>query len=120
MSDKIAGISIENLRENTETVTGYYDFGNIPDIIKFYHGYTRYGQFGKHAHVIVCCLHDRDELRDAVEALDGGDDEALDSADVVQDYIDKGIAFLGHHDDPVIAMQMALVKFLKGAKHEGD
>jgi len=92
----------------------------LPDHLKFYCGYDRYGHFGKYGHIVVCCLNDRDVLRDAVCDLDGQDDDAHNGANVIIDMVEEGIAYMGRDQNPVEAMKKAIENFHKKGNDNDD
>jgi hypothetical protein len=71
-----------------------------------YIGRARYGQLGGHGFVVASCYDESEELREAIENLDGGDNEAL----VAADKIERLDCWYANDPDPAVAMQRLMGK----------
>lgn len=70
------------------TMTDYYTSYSYT---QFYAQTDRYGLFGGIVVAVIAHHHDDDEsLRDAVDDLEGGDNEAFDAHDLIKDQKSKG------------------------------
>lgn len=71
-----------------------------------YIGRARYGQLGGYGFVVASKYEESEELRNAVEDLDGGDFEALEA----EKRIEKMDCWYANHPDPAVAMQLLMGK----------
>lgn len=69
----------------------------------FYHGTTRYGQFGGR-HVFATKYDESEELRDLLDDLEGGDFEAIQAGIKIQKMYDNKEIWMAYNDNPAIAM----------------
>lgn len=80
------------------------DFVEWSTGICFYHGHSRYAQFpGEH---VFAAMYDFNYgLRDLLDCLSGGDNEAIDASHEIQAMADRGEIWLAYNDNPATAMQ---------------
>jgi len=76
---------------------------------KFYNGTTRYRQFPGH-HVFVTKYDTDDDLRDLVDDLEGGDNEAIAAGEKLARLKEKGDIRLEFDDNPSKAMEKLVEK----------
>jgi len=86
---------------DTERKPLYTSFEDWISGASIYIGYARYGQLGGHGFVVASTYDESEDLREAVENLDGGDIEALDAADKIK----RMDCWYANDPDPAVAMQ---------------
>ena len=75
----------------------------------FYHGYTRYMQFGKYGHIFFASKEPNQNLHIANQLLSCDEDyAAIYSEYDLKELLATGSIFMGHDKDPVKALEKCI------------
>ena len=84
----------------------YASFEDWISQARIYIGWARYGKPGGHGFVVATCYEPSEELEEAIDELDAGDNEASKAAEIIEEMD----CWYANDPDPALAMQKLMGK----------